>query len=72
MNKIILKYFDKNDELECGDCDWWGDPEQLHIRNKRPVCPKCGSEDVFDVTKNMGKLLLSLLVIGGLSNLLIM
>jgi ribosomal protein S27AE len=28
-----------------------------NIRNKRPVCPKCGSEDVFDVTKNMGKLL---------------
>ena len=37
MNKIILKYFDKNDELECGDCDWWGGREQL---------PNCSQESL--------------------------
>ena len=57
MDKIILKYFDKMDELQCGECDWWGYPEELQIRGKKPVCPRCGSEDVFDITKNMGRLL---------------
>jgi len=57
MDKRILKYFDKSDELKCDDCDWLGDPVQLEVRDERPVCPQCGSEDVFDVTKNMGRLL---------------
>ena len=56
-NERILDYFDKNDEIECGNCDWWGSPEGLEIQKDTPVCPQCSSDDVFDVTKNMGRLL---------------
>lgn len=59
MDKRILKYFDKNDELKCGVCDWWGSPGNLIFDEDLgvPVCPRCGIEDVFDITKNIGRLL---------------
>lgn len=53
---IIYDHWDKNDELQCSICDWWGSPKRLKVNvNNIPVCPDCGGEDIlYEINKNPG------------------
>ena len=49
QEKIIYRWFNKGDNLECWLCGWKGKPKDLGISIAyEAVCPKCGNIN-FDI-----------------------
>ncbi|MFW5962574.1 MAG: hypothetical protein ACOCQR_03060 [bacterium] len=53
MEEKIKKFYKLNDEMECEECGWWGHAKKLDFQDV-PICPVCKSENIYEVTANMG------------------